>query len=69
MRVGALLACLLLATCGASGTRGDYVPRSGDIIFHTSRSAQSVAIQKATGSPYSHMGIVYVNAGKAVYER
>jgi hypothetical protein len=62
MRVPALLTCLLLATCGAGG---DYVPRQGDIIFHTSRSAQSLAIQKATGSPYSHMGIVYVRDGKA----
>ena len=59
MRAPALLACLLLATCGAGA---DYVPRQGDILFHTSRSAQSVAIQKATGSPYSHMGIVYVRA-------
>jgi hypothetical protein len=30
----------------------------GDIIFHTSRSAQSAAIQRATHSPYSHMGVV-----------
>ena len=39
-------------------------PLDGDIIFHTSRSAQSVAIQKATRSKYSHMGIVYVKKGK-----
>ena len=32
--------------------------RDGDIIFHTSNSAQSVAVQRATGSPYSHMGLV-----------
>ena len=43
-----------------------YVPRNGDIIFHTSRSAQSEAIQKATNSPYSHMGIVYVREGRAL---
>lgn len=43
--------------------------RDGDIIFHTSRSAQSVAIQTATHSKYSHMGIIFFKAGKPyVYE-
>lgn len=32
--------------------------QTGDIIFHTSRSAQSLVIQKATHSPYSHMGLI-----------
>jgi hypothetical protein len=38
--------------------------RDGDIIFHTSRSAQSAAIQRATHSPYSHVGIVFLRDGK-----
>ncbi|HEY6094590.1 MAG TPA: YiiX family permuted papain-like enzyme [Gallionellaceae bacterium] len=43
--------------------------RDGDIIFHTSRSAQSLAIQKATHSKYSHMGIVFLRGGEPyVYE-
>ncbi len=43
--------------------------RDGDIIFHTSRSAQSIAIQKATHSKYSHMGIIFFRDGKPyVYE-
>lgn len=43
--------------------------RDGDIIFHTSRSAQSLAIQQATHSQYSHMGIVFLRDGKPyVYE-
>ncbi len=33
--------------------------QSGDIIFHTSKSEQSKAIQLATKSKYSHMGIIY----------
>lgn len=33
----------------------------GDLIFHTSLSAQSQAIQLATHSPYSHCGILYRN--------
>lgn len=32
--------------------------KPGDIIFHVSRSAQSKAIQLATKSPYSHVGLV-----------
>jgi hypothetical protein len=33
--------------------------KSGDIIFHTSTSSQSKAIQYATHSRYSHMGIIF----------
>ena len=43
--------------------------RDGDLIFHTSLSAQSRAIQLATHSPWSHCGIVYKASGKwQVYE-
>ena len=38
--------------------------RDGDIIFQTSRSAQSVAIQRATRSPYSHVGVIFMRDGK-----
>ena len=33
--------------------------KNGDIIFQTSKSSQSKAIQLATKSEYSHMGIIY----------
>lgn len=36
----------------------------GDVIFHTSLSNQSVAIQRATKSQYSHMGIVFIRDGQ-----
>lgn len=43
--------------------------QNGDIIFHTSMSSQSMAIQLATKSKYSHMGIIYKINGKIfVYE-
>ncbi|MDC0716019.1 YiiX/YebB-like N1pC/P60 family cysteine hydrolase [Nannocystis bainbridge] len=32
--------------------------RDGDILLHTSRSAQAVAVAAATASPYTHVGIV-----------
>jgi hypothetical protein len=39
-------------------------PRDGDVIFQTSLSSQSLAIQKATRSKYSHMGVVFVRDGR-----
>jgi uncharacterized protein YycO len=43
--------------------------REGDIIFQTSTSGQSKAIQIATGSKYSHMGIIYKQGNNLfVYE-
>ena len=33
-------------------------------MFHTSPSSQSLAVQAATGSPYSHMGVVLFKDGK-----
>ncbi|MCB1056838.1 MAG: YiiX family permuted papain-like enzyme [Acidobacteria bacterium] len=60
---------LVLFAAGACGASPAYEPRDGDIVFHTSRSAQSLAIQKATGSRYSHMGVVYIQDGQPlVYE-
>ena len=37
--------------------------KEGDLIFQTSLSSQSKAIQLATNSPYSHCGIIYKNEG------
>jgi len=43
--------------------------QDGDIIFQTSKSSQSKAIQKATNSKYSHMGIIYLQGvNHYVYE-
>jgi hypothetical protein len=67
IRLVAIVLLLLIGTsCNASP---GYVPRNGDIIFHTSRSSKSLAIQRATHSRYSHLGIVYVESGGPfVYE-
>ena len=50
----------------AEATAAEIAPqlREGDLIFHTSLSAQSRAIQLATHSAYSHCGIVYQQAGQ-----
>jgi uncharacterized protein YycO len=61
MRIVVALA-LLATACAAKGTAPAV--RDGDVIFHTSRSSQSLAIQRATGSQYSHMGLVVHRNGK-----
>ena len=60
-----VLALALLATAGAAKGTAPAV-RDGDIIFHTSRSSQSLAIQRATGSRYSHVGLIFHRNGKAL---
>ena len=44
----------------------DNALRDGDLIFQTSLSAQSKAIQLATQSRYSHCGIIYRSNGQYV---
>lgn len=56
-----LVAGVLVTGCAAAAAPA---VKPGDVIFHTSRSAQSQAIQRATNSPYSHMGIVLLRDGK-----
>ena len=62
----ALSACLGCGTSalGTAPTEAPYAAQDGDIIFQTSLSTQSTAIQIATGSAYSHVGIVYVEDGR-----
>ena len=38
--------------------------QTGDIIFHISKSQQSLVIQQATHSPYSHMGMIVNKDGQ-----
>jgi hypothetical protein len=58
------LAILALAILAPGVSRADAGLRDGDIIFHSSRSGQSAAIQRATHSPYSHVGLVLYRDGK-----
>ena len=62
------LVLLLLAVCGCGNSSAAQL-RDGDIIFQTSLSSQSTAIQRASSSKYSHMGIIFLQGGKPfVYE-
>lgn len=53
---------LLASACAAKGAPPAVA--DGDVIFHTSRSSQSVAIQRATGSKYSHLGVIVHRDGQ-----
>src|SRR5687768_12823844 len=57
-----LIVILLLALAPAA--RSAEALQEGDVIFQTSRSSQSLAIQQATKSPYSHMGVVLSRGGQ-----
>jgi len=47
----------------------DLAFKTGDIIFQTSQSSQSKAIQLATKSKYSHVGLIYnIDREAFVYE-
>ncbi len=59
----ALVGSLFWVLTGCTSPSSEHV-KDGDIIFHTSRSSQSQAIQLATKSPYSHMGIIFFRQGR-----
>jgi hypothetical protein len=62
------IACAFMLLIGcAPSPRAEF--RDGDIIFHSSRSSQSEALRRAMNSPYTHMGIIFVEDDrKLVYE-
>lgn len=63
-----LAGVVLTLACGNTPRVEDRL-RDGDIIFHESRSSQSRAIQLATKSRYSHMGVLYRERNRwLVYE-
>ncbi|MDR2099434.1 MAG: YiiX family permuted papain-like enzyme [Campylobacteraceae bacterium] len=57
-----VLALFLAWLCSVEIRSGELM--EGDIIFQTSLSSQSKAIQAATKSKYSHMGLIFKNEGK-----
>jgi Permuted papain-like amidase enzyme, YaeF/YiiX, C92 family len=51
------LVSLLVVAIGCPRSAGPHV-QEGDVIFQTSETPQSLAVQKATRSRYSHVGLV-----------
>ena len=58
-RIYSLLLLILLAGCREASIGPEAALQNGDLIFQTSSSTQSKAIQLATKSKYSHCGIIY----------
>lgn len=58
--------CLFILLISCSSRAQNTVPKfqHGDLIFQSSRSGQSLAIQLATHSKYSHVGMIYKVEGK-----
>jgi cell wall-associated NlpC family hydrolase len=52
------LVALVAASVPAGARAAEPALRTGDVVFQTSRSRQSTPIQRATHSPWSHVGIV-----------
>lgn len=63
-RIPVMLGILLCCLSNGCDAQTRPAVRDGDIIFQQSRSAQSLAIQQATGSRYSHMGLILFRDGK-----
>jgi permuted papain-like amidase YaeF/Yiix C92 family enzyme len=59
-----VLLSVLLFLCSQAFAATTPKLEDGDIVFQTSRSDQSEAIRRATGSPYTHMGVVFLDHGK-----
>lgn len=64
--LGILTAVTVAGVYASWPTKARHVPEfhNGDIIFQTSKAGQSWAIQLATGSIYSHVGIIFLEEGE-----
>ncbi len=60
-RFSVFIVGLLSFHISQASSRAYVVFQDGDIIFHKSQSSQSSAIEEATGSPWSHVGIIVKN--------
>ena len=65
-KLSILILLLAVAIGGAYCVRQQKGYKEGDILFQVSKSHQSPLIQKATGSKWSHCGVV-VEKGKKMY--
>jgi hypothetical protein len=66
-RIAGVIACLAATSAAAAFEARSPDPdslRNCDLVFQTSRSGQSRAIQSATHSPYSHCGIIFFRGGR-----
>jgi hypothetical protein len=64
--ISAARICIICSLLGAASPLQADAPlpplQNGDLVFQTSTSSQSAAILAATGSPFTHMGIIRLAA-------
>lgn len=53
------IVCVSLFWAGTVHGQSEADVQAGDVVFHRSRSAQSRVIQEVTGSPWTHVGVVF----------
>ena len=63
LKIKFVITLLTVLLVGCSGSK-EYSPEVGDVVFQISQSRQSKAIQLATKSPYSHVGVIVEVDGK-----
>ena len=63
-----LISCICCINIGCSSsskaTIDEWIPRDADVIYHTSKSSQSLTVRLATDSEYSHVGMVFIKDGE-----
>lgn len=69
----AALAILIASTAGAKdrgdGPQFDFLPQNGDLVFQTSKSQLGPALEIATGSVITHVGVIFIDSDTVfVYE-
>lgn len=62
LRLAQIVTLLFVCAVASAATLPEF--KNGDVIFQTSKSSQSLAIQRATHSKYSHMGIIFLRGGR-----
>ncbi|MDO8999075.1 MAG: YiiX family permuted papain-like enzyme [Bacteroidota bacterium] len=63
---GLLISLLLLSSSLIPKNKGKNLHKNGDIIFIVNPSGQGKAIQLATKSKYTHVGVIFIENGNEV---
>ena len=58
-----LIASIILVPSGLLADQEGYALRAGDVVFQTTAGEQAKAVQAATGSRYTHCGVVFEENG------
>lgn len=60
----AALALHFAPSAAAEQEQGEYHWQVGDVVFQSTNGEQAEAVRKATGSPFTHCGVVFEQGGE-----